>query len=74
MKGESDSMVVWFVLKNKRTLGRGETTVMNEYARDEGDVVDAERADDHADYNAVEGDEHGVYWSPLVLFNDVLDR
>ena len=74
MKGESDSMVVWFVLENKRTLGRGEKTVMNEYARDKVDVVDAERADDHADYNAVEGDEHGVYWSPLVLFNDVLDR
>ena len=39
-----------------------------EYARDKVDVIHAEGADDHADYNAVEGEEHGMYWRPLILF------
>ena len=42
------------------------------HARDKVDVVDAEGADDHADYNAVEGEEHGVYWSPLILFQSCI--
>ena len=35
--------------------------------RDEVYVIHAEGADDHGDYDCVEGDEHGVHWCCFIL-------